>query len=97
MLNQELMVSKHLPDMDKLPVGCPIGMKMLAGMIYFILYKQVTGTTAGQERCALKFKCGAAPFKHIISGKLQKSSGMGKSDVKKQSSKQIAEQVTQHE
>ena len=54
---------------------------MLAGIIYFILYKQVTGSTAGQDKCATKFGCGATPFKRIITGKWQEGS-KGKSEAK---------------
>ena len=47
---------------------------MLAGWLYFVLYRQVTGSTAGQDKCAEKFECGATPFKRMITGKWQEDS-----------------------
>ena len=58
MTGEEIMVTSHLLNPDEMKVGGKPGVKMLAGMVYFILYKQVTGSTAGQEKCADKFGCG---------------------------------------
>ena len=47
---------------------------MPAGWLYFVLYKQVTGSTVGQDKCAEKFGCSATQFKHLITGKWQEGS-----------------------
>ena len=44
---------------------------MMAGWLYFVLYKQVTGSTAGQDKCADKFGCSVTQFKRMITGKWQ--------------------------
>ena len=66
---EQLVVAFHLSNADDVKVGCKPGVKMLAGMMYFILYRQVMGSTAGQEKCAEKFECGITPFKCILTGK----------------------------
>ena len=44
---------------------------MMAAWLYFVLHKQVTGSTAGQDRCADKFSCSVTQFKRMITGKWQ--------------------------
>ena len=97
MSTEQLVVASHLPNADDLTVGCKPGVKMLTGMIYFILYRQVMGTTGGKEKCAEKFECGTTPFKHIITGKWQEGGGKGKSSIKTRSSRRLASQVTRQE
>ena len=71
---EQCIIQSHLPEAQELPVGCKARARRVAGMMHFFLYKQVTGRTAGQQKCAEKFKCGLTPFKHIITGKWQEGS-----------------------
>ena len=95
-MGEEILVASHLPNPDEWKVGHKQGVKMLAGMIYFILYRQVTDSTAGQDKCAVKFGCGATPFKHIITGKWQEGS-KGKSKKQTRSSKRLADLAQQEQ
>ena len=58
---------------------------MMAGWLYFVLYKQITGSTAGQDKCAEKFGCSITQFKRMITGKWQEG-GKRKEDAKSTSS-----------
>ena len=97
MSDEEIVVAPHLPVAEEWKVGRSHGVKMLAGMIYFILYKQVTGSTAGQNKCAVKFGCGTTPFKHIITGKWQEGSKRKGKAKSTRSSRRLAEVAKQEQ
>ena len=66
-----MVITQHLPNVEGWKVGHQTGIKMMAGWLYFVLYKQVTGSTAGQDKCAEKFGCSTTQFKRMITGKWQ--------------------------
>ena len=45
----------------------------MAAYMYFVLYEQITGLRPSQTGCAADFRCGAKPFKRLITGKKQLS------------------------
>ena len=60
---EEMVIMEHLPEADPWKLGRKPNVKMMAAWLYFILYKQVTGSTAGQDKCADKFSCSVTQFK----------------------------------
>ena len=97
---EEMVIAQHLPNTEGWKVGHQAGVKMLAGWLYFVLYKQVTGSTAGQDKCAEKFGCSATQFKRMITGKWQEGSKRkeetkGGSAAKKRKSRRLEELAKQ--
>ena len=82
---EEMVILEHLPDAENWAVGRHARERMMAVWLYFVLYKQVTGSTAGQDKCAEKFGCSIIQFKRMIMGKWQEG-GKGKKDTKSTSS-----------
>ena len=82
---EEMVIIQHLPDTEGWKVGQQPGERMMAGWLYFVLYKQVTGSTAGQDKCAEKFGCSTTQFKRMITGKWQ-DGGKRKEETKSISS-----------
>ena len=82
---EEMVILEHLPDAENWAVGQQAGERMMAAWLYFVLYKQVTGSTAGQDKCAEKFGCSTTQFKRMIMGKWQEG-GKRKEDAKSTSS-----------
>ena len=82
---EEMVIAVHLPDAEGWKVGRPPNERMMAAWLYFVLYKQVTGSTAGQDKCAEKFGCSTTQFKRMITGKWQEG-GKRKEDTKSVSS-----------
>ena len=52
---EEMVILEHLPEAENWKVGQTHSERMMAAWLYFVLHKQVTGSTAGQDRCADKF------------------------------------------
>ena len=98
---EEMVIIEHLPDAEGWKVGRQPGERMMAGWLYFVLYKQVTGSMAGQDNCAEKFGCSTTQFKRMITGKWQeggkrKEEAKGtSSEVKKRKSKRLEELAEQ--
>ena len=66
--------------------------------MHFILYKQLTGKTIGQEKCAKEFQVRATLFKCVLLGKWQKGSGICKGEGKlTRKSKRLLVQVKEKE
>ena len=82
---EEMVILEHLPDAENWAVGRQAGERMMAAWLYFVLHKQVTGSTAGQDKCAEKFGCSTTQFKRLITGKWQEG-GKRKDDTKNVSS-----------
>ena len=82
---EEMVIIQHLPDAEGWKVGRQPGERMMAAWLYFVLYKQVTGSTAGQDKCAEKFGCSTTQFKRMITGKWQEG-GKRKEETKGTSS-----------
>ena len=94
---EEMVIIQHLPDAEGWKVGRQPGERMMAGWLYFVLYKQVTGSTAGQDKCAEKFGCSTKQFKRMITGKWQEGGKRKEetkgtsSEAKKRKSKRLEE------
>ena len=82
---EEMVILEHLPDAENWAVGRQAGERMMAAWLYFVLYKQVTGSMADQDKCAEKFGCSTTQFKRMITGKWQEG-GKRKEDAKSTSS-----------
>ena len=82
---EEMVILEHLPDAEGWKVGRQPGERMMAAWLYFVLYKQVTGSTAGQDKCAEKFGCSVTQFKRMVTGKWQEG-GKRKEETKSTSS-----------
>ena len=82
---EEIVILEHLPEAEGWKVGQPSGERMMAAWLYFVLYKQVTGSTAGQDKCADKFGCSVTQFKRMVTGKWQEG-GKRKEETKSTSS-----------
>ena len=78
---KEMVILEHLPDAENWAVGRPAGERMMAAWLYFVLHKQVTGSTVGQDKCAEKFGCSTTQFKRMVTGKWQEN-GKRKDDTK---------------
>ena len=83
--SEEMVIAVHLPKAEGWKVGRPTNERMMAAWLYFILYKQVTGTIAGQDKCAEKFGCSITQFKRMVTGKWQEG-GRRKGETKSSSS-----------
>ena len=77
---EEMVILEHLPKAENWKVGRKPSERMMAAWLYFILHKQVTGSTAGQDKCADKFGCSVTQFKRMVTGKWQEG-GKGKKDT----------------
>ena len=100
---EEMVIMEHLPDAEGWTVGRPSDERMMAAWLYFVLYKQVTGSTAGQDKCAEKFGCSIMQFKRMITGKWQEGgkrkedSKSISSEAKKRKSKRLEEKLNRKE
>ena len=77
---EEMVIMEHLPEAEPWKVGRKPSERMMAAWLYFILHKQVTGSTAGQDKCADKFGCSVTQFKRMVTGKWQEG-GKPKKDT----------------
>ena len=68
---EEMVIMEHLPEAARWKLGRKPNVKMMAAWLYFLLYKQVTGSTAGQDKCAGEFGCSVTQFKRMVTGKWQ--------------------------
>ena len=98
---EEMVILEHLPEAEGWKVGRPADERMMAAWLYFVLYKQVTGSTAGQDKCADKFGCSVTQFKRMVTGKWQEggkrkeeTKGVSKT-AKKRQSKRLEELAKQ--
>ena len=80
MSGEEMVIMEHLPEAEPWKVGRKPSERMMATWLYFILHKQVTGSKAGQDKCADKFGCSVTQFKRMITGKWQEG-GKPKKDT----------------
>ena len=77
---QEMVINAHLPESEGWKTGRATNERLMAAWLYFILYRQVTGTSAGQDRCADRFSCSHTQFKRLLTGKWQEG-GRRKGDT----------------
>ena len=78
---KEMVILEHLPEAENWKVGWVHSERLMAAWLYFVLHKQVTGSMAGQDKCADKFGCSVTQFKRMITGKWQEG-GKRKEDPK---------------
>ena len=61
----------------------------MAAYMYFVLHEQITGLRPSQTGCAAEFRCGATPFKRLITGKKQPGRPDRSSEVRGGSSRRL--------
>ena len=93
----EMVIMTHLPEAEHWKVGRKPSERMMAAWLYFILHKQVTGSTAGQDRCADKFGCSVTQFKRMVTGKWQEGGKpkKGRASTSKVTKKRKSERLEQ--
>ena len=64
---------------------------MMAAYMYFVLHKQITSLRPSQTGCAANFRCGATPFKRLVTGKKQPGRPGRSSEVRGGSSRKLEE------
>ena len=94
---EEMVIMTHLPEAEHWKVGRKPSKRMIAAWLYFILHKQVTGSTAGQDRCADKFGCSVTQFKRMVTGKWQEGGKpkKGRASTSKVTKKRKSERLEQ--
>ena len=74
---RELTLMCHLPNFKRIYPKATEQTTTMAVYIYFVLYKQITGTRASQTGCATNFRCLMMPFKRLVTGKKQPGRSRG--------------------
>ena len=85
---RELTLLCHLPNFRRIFPNATEQMRTMAAFMYFVLPEQITGLRPSQTGCAAKFRCGATPFKRLITGKRQPG-GPGRSGDTVKSSRSL--------
>ena len=93
---RELTLMCHLPNFKRINPNAKEQTRTMATYIYFILYKQITGTRASQTGCATDFRCQTMPFKRLVTGKKQPGRPGRSSEARGGSSRSL-EEVTEME
>ena len=93
---RELTLSCHLPNFKRINPNATEQTRTMATYIYFILYKQITGTRASQTGCATNFRCQGTPFKRLVTGKKQPG-GPGRSSGVRGGSSRSLEDIAEME
>ena len=88
---RELTLMCHLPNFKRINPNAKEQTRTMAAYIYFILYKQITGTRASQTGCATDFRCQMMPFKRLITGKKQPGRPGRSSEAREGSSRSLEE------
>ena len=78
---RELTLMCHLPNFRRIFPNATEQTRTMAAFMYFFLHEQITGLRPSQTGCAAEFRCGATPFKRLITGKRRpgRSGDAGKS------------------
>ena len=87
---RELTLLCHLPNFRRIFPNATEQMRKMAAFMYFVLHEQITGLRPSQTGCADEFRCGATPFKRLITGKRQPG-GPGRSGDAGKSSRSLEE------
>ena len=93
---RELTLSCHLPSFKRIYPNATEQTRTMAAYIFFVLYKQITGTRASQTGCATDFRCQTMPFKRLVTGK-KHPGGPGRLSGAKGGSSRSLEEVTKME
>ena len=93
---RELTLMCHLPNFKRIYPNTTEQTRTMAEYIYFVLYKQITGTRASQTGCATDFRCPTTPFKRLVTGKKQPG-GPGRSSKARGGSSRSLEEVAKIE
>ena len=88
---RELTLMCHLPNFKRIYPNATEQTRMMAAYIYYVLYKQITGTRASQTGCATDFRCLTMPFKRLVTGKKQPGGPGRSSEARGGSSRSLAE------
>ena len=88
---RELTLMCHLPNFKRINPNAKEQTRTMAMYIYFVLYKQITGTRASQMGCATNFRCQTMPFKRLVTGKKQPGRPGSSSEVRGGSSRSLEE------
>ena len=81
---QELSLTQHLPNYQKLQPMATNVTRTMATFMYYALYKQLKGKVKSQQGWLDQFGCKKTPFKCLVTGKKQpgrpgrKGKGRGK-------------------
>ena len=68
---RELTLLCHLPNFRRIFPNATEQTRMMAAYMYFVLHEQITSLRPSQTGFAADFRCGATPFKRLITGKKQ--------------------------
>ena len=68
---QELSLTQHLPDYQKLQPMATDVTRTMAAFMYYAFYKQLTGKAKSQQGCSEEFSSKTTPFKRLVTGKKQ--------------------------
>ena len=66
---RELTLLCQLPNVRRIFHNASEQTRTMATYMYFVLYEQITSLRPSQSGCAADFRCGATPFKRLITGK----------------------------
>ena len=88
---RELTLLCHLPNFKRIYPNATEQTRMMAPYIYFVLFKQITGTRASQKGCTTDFRCPTMPFKRLVTGKKQPGGPGRSSEVRGGSSRSLEE------
>ena len=93
---RELTLLCHLPNFRRIFHNATEQTRTMAAYMYFVLHEQITGLRPSQTGCAAEFRCGATPFKKLITGKKQPG-GPGRSSKARGGSSRKLEEVAKME
>ena len=93
---RELTLLCHLPNVRRIFHNASEQTRTIATYMYFVLYEQITSLRPSQTGCAADFRCGATPFKRLITGK-KKPSEPGRSREVREGSSRRMEDVAEME
>ena len=88
---RDLTLLCHLPNLRRIYPNTTEQTRMMAAYIYFVLHEQITGLRPSQTGCATEFRCGATPFKRLITGKRQPGGPGRLSEARGGSSRKLEE------
>ena len=88
---RKLTLLCHLPNFRRIFHNASEQTRTMAAYMYFVLYEQITSLRPSETGCVADFRCGATPFKRLITGKKQPGRLGRSSKVRGGSSRRIEE------
>ena len=86
---RELTLLCHLPNFRRIFHNATEQTRTMAAYMYFVLHEQITSLRPSQTGCAAEFRCGATPFKRLLTGKKQPGGPGRSSEVRGGSSRKL--------